>query len=198
MEIEYSSEKKELSPQEELLRVVRGVKAMGDGEPIYQDTTIDLEVCNPEDLHPSALYLLKSNMDFVEKMYKDLLTKGIDILNLDQIVEAEGYVIAPPVVEIWDGQAVIVDGIHRIAMARKMGVSIKVIVVSGVRENRPLISYPVEWKEVITYDTKPEKAELLRKMRIDNQDTVSKLKCFRDFTPLTKKENRRPLSWETR
>lgn len=198
MEINYFGEKKEDSPQSELLKKVREVKALGDGEPLYRDAEIVIRELNTDEIHPSALYLLKGNMEFVEKMYHDLLKSGIDILDLDQVVESDGYIVGPPLVEVWDGVNIIVDGAHRIALARKLGKKIKTIVVSGVKESRPLFSFPVEWDEVITYEVKPEKAELLRKLRIDNYDTETKLNCFRDLTCLTKMENRRPMSWEKR
>jgi hypothetical protein len=125
---------------------------------------------DPKDLHPSAVYMLEANLEFIEAMYYDLLSQGIDLFNMDKVVETEKYgKIAPPIVEMAvdeKGNRVptIVDGIHRSKLAMHLNKRIKVVLVDGVNPDYPLIGLPADWDEVKAYRAKPKLEHELRKL----------------------------------
>ncbi len=131
-------------------------------------------------------------------MREDILSEdGVDIFKLDHIYYNLKYTVAPPVIEISDGVPAIVDGLHRCALARRLGEQISVIFVDGVNPQYPLISTPVNWEEVVEYARKPEVAELLRNVRPGIRDEGGSLRRFyRDFSYLGS-TGRRPRLGQT-
>lgn len=176
----------EVNPRLQLIEEVRRTKTL-DGEiPLYKDAKISIETFSPNDLYPTAKYVLTANLKFVSAMRDELLNSdGVDILDLDRIWANHTYIVAPPVVEMSDGVPAIVDGLHRCFLARHLGKRISVIFVNGVDPNYPIISTPVSWNEVVEYQTKPEIAHLLRNVRLGIHDESGSLrKYYRDFSYL--------------
>ncbi len=185
---------------DELLRIVKETKNMR-GEPIYENSEISLREFDPKDLHPSAVYMLEANLEFLEAMYYDLFKEGIDIFNLDQIVETEKYgKIAPPIVEMAvdeKGNRVptIVDGIHRSKLAMYLGKRIKVVLIDGVNPDYPLIGLPADWDEVKIYRGKPQAEPELRKLRPGMVGLEDKSHLFRNLEPVGANK-RQLMAWQ--
>lgn len=173
----------ETVPKLQLLKAVRDTRTLDGGIPLYKDADISIKTFDPNDLYPTAKYVLTGNLRFIAAMRKEILWKGgVDIFGLDYIYTDSVYVVSPPVVEMSDGVTAIVDGLHRCALARLMRKQISVIFVAGVNPTYPLISTPVPWDNVIEYQTKPEIAELLRNVRTGIRDESSSLRrLYRDF-----------------
>ena len=190
---------KELSPTEELLKMVRAVRTIGDQAPIYAEAEIALKQFDPKELHPTALYLLEGNMKFVQRMHEDLLKVGINDFKLDKVVKWGPYTVAPPVVEWIDGVWAIVDGGHRVKNAEILNESlINVVTIKGARVDKPFISYPVNWSEVMMCQVKPDEESALRKLRsglVGQRDKMTNL--FRDLSELAGQPARRKLAWQT-
>ena len=192
-------EVKELSPQEALIKMVRETRTLGDWAPIYAEAEIEIRKFDPKELHPTALYLLESNMAFVQKMHQELLSAGINDFQLDRVVKWGPYTVAPPIVEWQDGVWAIVDGAHRVKNAEMMNESqISVVTIKGARADKPFISYPVNWSEVKIYQSKPTEESALRKLRsglVGQKDKMTNL--FRDLSELAGQPTRRKLTWQT-
>jgi hypothetical protein len=110
--------------------------------------------------------------------------------DLDEILEYNGIIIAPPVVELSDGVPAIVDGIHRFYLAKQLGVPVKAIYIEGA--TLPLISYPVSWDVVKEYDEAPENPKHRRALRLGIEDKSEVLRTYyRDFSLLGSR-GRRP------
>lgn len=176
----------EVEPKLELIDAVRDTRTLDGGIPLYESAKISIRQFDPNDLYPTAKYVLTSNLEFINSMRNEILaTDNVDIFMLDQIFVNLIYVVAPPVVEISDDMPAIVDGFHRCTLARKLGKPISVIFVDGVDSKYPIISTPVGWDEVVEYSQKPEVAELLRNIRTGIQDEGGSLRSFyRDFSYL--------------
>jgi len=176
----------DIEPVYNLINTVRDTKTLEGDNSIYSNAEVTIKTFDPNDLYPTAKYVLTSNLNFVSAMRTEVLeSSGIDIFNLDRICETGPYVIAPPIVEISDGVPAIVDGLHRCTLAKQLGKNISVIFVNGVDPTYPIISTPVDWKDVIQYDIKPEKADLLRNVRPGIADSSQSLRTYyRDFSYL--------------
>lgn len=186
--------------REFLLRQLREVKNLR-GEPVYRNAEIDIRIFNPGDLKPTAKYLMESNMEFLEAMYNDLLSKGIDIFNLESVIETDYGVVGPPVVEVAEDASgnrvpAIVDGSHRVALAKYLKKDISVIYVNGANPEYPLIGLPVGWEKVRTYKIKPTKEEDLRDLKPGMVGLEDKASLFRDIT-MVGSSGRKLLSWQT-
>jgi len=188
----------EVEPRLQLIEVVRDTRTLDGRIPLYKDAEISVKSFDPEDLYPTAKYVLTANLQFVSTMREELLNSdGVDILGLNQIFANHIYVVAPPVVEISDGVPAIVDGLHRCSLARNLGEKISVIFVNGVDSRYPIISIPIGWEEVVEYQTKPEVANLLRNVRPGIQDEGGSLrKFYRDYSYLGS-VGRRPRQGQT-
>jgi len=188
----------ENEPKLQLLEAVRDTRTLDGRVPLYRSAEISIRTFDPNDLYPIAKYVLTSNLQFVASMREDILSEdGVDIFKLDHIYYNLKYTVAPPVIEISDGVPAIVDGLHRCALARRLGEQISVIFVDGVNPQYPLISTPVNWEEVVEYARKPEVAELLRNVRPGIRDEGGSLRRFyRDFSYLGS-TGRRPRLGQT-
>jgi len=173
--------------KQELLRIVRETKILDKEVPIYKNAEIVLKVFNPGDARPLAKYVLSNRLEQLGHLGLGFSKYGIDIFDLDRIVEVGKSKIAPPVVEysVDDGRDVIVDGIHRFFLARGGNRNIKCIYVRGVHPDYPTISLPISWQNVRVVKEIPKLPQERRDLRqgIPNLDRVIK-NYFRDFSAL--------------
>ena len=156
---------------------------------IYRNAEIQLVEINLNDLYPAQLYVLESELAKITAIRSAFLRKGIDILALN------GYIkfwtdtdrnmpvdILPPMVEESlksDGNKVflICDGLHRLYLARKLGIKVKVVLIQNIPEEFPYYAYPNEnkWDDVIEIDELPQ-GFVKKRYRVENHR-----KLFRDF-----------------
>lgn len=165
--------------------MLRDVTTLEGGIKIYKEANIGLIDCQPDDVYPLAKYVLKSHLKKLTSIRENLLQKGIDILYLDEIFSDENIAIAPPVIEFSEPDLVpvLVDGIHRLWMARKLGLPVRSIYITGSNPNLPVISLPVSWDEVSVWDKRPDRPEDRRIYRQGiNEDNINSY--YRDLSVL--------------
>lgn len=178
-----------------LLEQVRNTKTLNGGVLLYEHANIVLETVNACSVYPMALYTLSEKLSNIYRIANTMCRKGIDIFNLEETVEEQGIRISPPVVEKTDGVWGILDGIHRMSIAMKENIPVKVIKVDGASVETAFL--PVGWNEVLIYKSKPDKANQLRVIRPGVQDTSEDLrKRFRDFSYLGS-SGRRPAGGQS-
>jgi hypothetical protein len=143
------------------LATVRSVALQSDPTKFpYRAAQISFREYDPNVLFPTAFYVLEENLARTELLYRTLLSEGVDILHLKGMLryEFEGreHIIAPPLVEHYVERVgpsqgsvdVVVDGLHRVFLARSLRVSVIAVTVAGATE--PLVPLPVGWEEVRT------------------------------------------------
>lgn len=132
------------SETEDMLSQVADTRLLTGRERIYEGADISLREFNPLELYPTALYVMRPNLEVIQRLREYLKqSTGEDILHLRSILEHDNGIIAPPIVELSDGVPAIVDGIHRIYHALYNGETVNCIYIEGA--NAPIISIPVEW-----------------------------------------------------
>lgn len=156
------------------------------GEPAfcpYRQAEIGLVSVSVRDLCPCALYVLNDGLTNVRETTRQLLELGVDIFNLssdrtslwleEDGAEDEGRTLTPPLIEVSedDGNAmVIVDGLHRIVIARESGLeTITVIRIRG--SAAPIPSLPVPWEAVKKLDSVPP-SDQKRNFRFTSSDEL--------------------------
>lgn len=128
----------------------------------YEYTDIRHERIDPSEVRPTAKYVLRSNLATIEALDKELSTQGIDIFNLKGVVKLdENNYICPPILEVWEeepynGIPVIVDGAHRLYIARKRGIKVNCVVVSGKISSMLPVLPLAGWQEVFEKDEVPK------------------------------------------
>ena len=163
---------------------------MNGNIPVYKDASISLRRFHPDELKPTALYVVEDNIVKITDIAEELSSEGINIFNLHGTVNHSEGIISPPVIEMVDGVPAIIDGLNRIWWASLSDKMVTCIFVKGA--SLPTISYPVTWQEVVLYKDKPNDPKLLRRLREGIADTPSELrKYYRDFSYLGSK-GRRP------
>ena len=179
------------SETEDMLSQVADTRLLTGRERAYEGADISLREFSPLDLYPTALYVMKPNLEVIRRLREYIKqSTGEDILHLRGILEHDDGIIAPPIVELSDGVPAIVDGIHRIYHALHSGETVNCIYIEGA--SAPIISVPVEWGYVESYDVKPENPRQLRIIREGIADDSNDLRRFyRDFSYLGSK-GRRP------
>jgi hypothetical protein len=137
----------------------------------YQSSDIALRSLAIKTLYPLAKYVLEENLAQLELIRADLLGRGVDILRLPGLVEllsgSDQTFVAPPVIEEWpDEGRLIIDGLHRIWLARRYGLKrVTCVLIRNV--SMPLVPLPVTWDQIREYPQghpPPEK----RAYRFDN------------------------------
>lgn len=127
---------------------LRSEVVTGTGVNPYENAKIKILTLNPEDILPTAKYVLEANLLRLIETYKS----GTDIFNLSGIINVGGYLMCPPIIEVWSNspyssRPVIVDGGHRIFLARLYRKSIKCVCVSEPIGS-PLPVLPINWSDV--------------------------------------------------
>lgn len=161
---------------ERLRRTPLKDKAIKDFFP-YLSSTFTFESVLLEELSPCALYVLRPQLTSIRNLSEFLLTMGIDIFNLSPEAalieytsgESLRYSLFPPVIEVSsdDGNMkVIVDGIHRILIAKELGLSsVNALIVEHSAVPLPVL--PVSWEEVRLCEAVPPLAQK-RKFRFSS------------------------------
>ena len=164
---------------------VSKIKTLEDGYPIYQSAHVEIRTMKPDELKPTSRYVLAGNLEWIEKMEMELKEGGFDIFDLDEVLEHPDYVVAPPLIENDGDVDCIVDGLHRLWLARIRGEDCKVIYVSRVNQDRPIIGRPIDWKDVRLRSDLPQDPTQRRTLREGLVDTSECLrKNYRDLSVL--------------
>ncbi|MDD3647301.1 MAG: hypothetical protein PHS44_02260 [Candidatus Dojkabacteria bacterium] len=151
---------------------IRTIPLLGNHEYFpYRPSSIELSQVRVADLCPAAYYVLRSNLARTNVTRNALLEKGIDILALTEKNALISYKanhgpgasskvvsIYPMIVEVSPFDAgnplIIVDGLHRISLARILG--IEVVTVLLIRNAAcPLQPMPLTWNQVSVWETVP-------------------------------------------
>jgi len=145
-----------LGTVEELVSVLRGCGLKGDSSILpYEQAQISIESVSIENLVPLAKYYLEEKIRQIALVHNRLKLKEFDIFNLrGRLTWMDGRivrVIAPPIVELWENEGhLLVDGMHRVCLARQRGRStITCAVIRGV--TTPLVPLPTVWEKVRSY-----------------------------------------------
>ena len=128
----------------------------------YEYADIRQDKLDPSDVRPTAKYVLRSHLSTIEFLDRELLGQEIDIFNLHGVVKIDdNNYICPPVLEVWKEQPfneipVIVDGAHRVYVARKRGIKINCVIISGNISSMLPVLPLTGWHEVFERDSVPK------------------------------------------
>lgn len=130
----------------------------------YAGSDISIEEVNINAFQPTQRYVINSGVRKQEDLRKLILPYSEDTLHMKtggiSIVDeenGEGGVMLPPIIEEDDHEGLLlVDGMHRTTLARRMGVeTIRAVVIRGVDSNFAVTKrrLPNEWSEVTAFPT---------------------------------------------
>jgi len=128
----------------------------------YEYADIGQERIDPSNVRPTAKYVLRSNLAIIESLDKELLKQGIDIFDLKGVVKIDdNNYICPPILELWkeepyNGIHVVVDGAHRLYIARKRGIKVNCVIISGEISSMLPVLPLSGWHEVVEQDAVPK------------------------------------------
>jgi hypothetical protein len=130
----------------------------------------NISFSDADSLLPSAFYVLQSRIDFVQELQRKLLEVGIDIFTFQGGLEIsiDGgpvYMLVPPIIEMTpEGNAIILDGIHRCYEAREQNRPIHVIEINKVDPEWPAYAKanPNGWDDLHVCDVVPPEKKLYR------------------------------------
>jgi len=145
----------------------------------FRSATMRLADFLPQEINPSAFYVLRKNLEFQRELRHELRAFGINTLHLDEVIHyrvdgGELWGMAPPVVEIHEEfisipsrrqndvselrvrAALLEDGEHRIWNALEDNTTVRCILISNTDSVKyPFPAYPVSWADVKVYDVVP-------------------------------------------
>ena len=130
----------QVHPFRDLYRVIQQTHLMGNPD-IHPFATADiqLEHVSYADLVPTQNFVLKSQLKRIRDLHFLFASYGIDlakILGFVAFKTAEGggtpYVFTPPLVEVIDGQPLIIDGMHRATYCGHMGKTFNALFIRQV------------------------------------------------------------------
>ena len=128
----------------------------------YEYADIQQVLLDPSEIMPTAKYVLRSNLATIEALDEELLAQGIDMFNLKGVVKIDdNNYICPLILEVWqekpyNGIPVIVDGAHRLYIAKKRGIQVSCVLISGNISSMLPVLPLAGWHEVFEQDTVPK------------------------------------------
>ena len=152
----------------------------------FRNATMRLADFLPQEINPSAFYVLRKNLAFQRELRHELRAFGIDTLRLDGVIHyrvdgGELWGMAPPVLEIHEEfisipprrqkdvselrvrAALLEDGEHRIWNALECNTTVRCILISNTDSVKyPFPAYPVTWSDVKVCDTVPPRKRYYR------------------------------------
>ncbi len=147
----------------------------------YWMSKITLEQVSLKDLHPCALYVLRSNLARVHRLRSEFMNHSIDPLAMKMNKslinytweDRENCTITPPLVEVSEddgGIMIITDGLHRVIKAKELGLS-SIVVIKVQDIAVPLPALPVGWHEIQVVDEVPPLGQK-RRYRFSTMDEI--------------------------
>lgn len=192
--------------REQLLSALRRTRLQGFGRARpYAHATLELSVAtDPERLAPAQRYVLSGGVERVLALRAALLRHRIDLFALDggayvrtSDAPEQRIPVIPPIVEEShepDGRTVPIvnDGIHRVFAARRLGLPINTVTVTGVPRHLPYyaLALPGGWSEVSELDELPE--GFPEKDYRDAEDPRSLYRELNEVFPGVQPDRRRP------
>jgi hypothetical protein len=195
----------------ELERRLRQITLLNSPVRPYERADIRILTVPADFLFPAAFYVAQAHLERQRELRTALLKSGVDTLNLSGGVEFrvgdEIWAAIPPVVEFQLERVehhpagsggirhppleiefpLINDGLHRVYLARELGISVRVVAVRGVSPETPYYAYPSSWSQVKLVEKVPEDKNLRKRHRIENYYSL-----YRDFGPLGVGKPRHP------
>jgi len=145
----------------------------------------------PDSLVPAQYYRVTEVMRRLDNLRRALALVDIDMFHLNGYVrfqvrgQSQTYTLLPPIVEYQQDmlgqlQPTIVDGLHRVSLARKLHLkAIQTVEIAGVWPEWPYYGYPNPngWRDVRTRVTVPEMA----RKRLWRVAPPGAYRLYRDF-----------------
>lgn len=177
------------TPESQLIEQVRNTTMLTDKtiRP-YQHADICIENIPLNKILPTQLYVLREHLEVQKDLRNALLEKGCDTLRMrgSLLLRHAGVTVGlmPPVVEDDPEFGMcLLDGTHRAVIARRVGEKcIRVVHISGVLPDRPMIAMPNQWSEIVEYSVIPEDKTKKKRYR---DLPGSKYDYYRDFSEIT-------------
>lgn len=157
---------------------------------IYSDATMRLADLWPDTLNLTSLYLLRSRLAFQRDIHAHLLGKyGVDTLQLSSVLVLRNgdklFGMTPLYVEVYQERVQLIpipgdrlppqettlrvpilkDGLHRAAIAKEWGRTVRCVEIHGALENHPPYAYPNSWEQVVLCDELPEIKKFYRRQK---------------------------------
>ena len=156
-------------PEADLLERLRGVPLRDGNAHPYRDAALTCEVVDTDRLAPAQAYVLRPGVARAGRLRQALLHRGVDPLDLSGAVllttsdDAGVRVpLLPPVVEESHEQGgrvalLVADGMHRVWLARTLGLPVRVVLVRGIDPQWPYYAFPLArgWDDVEEHDALP-------------------------------------------
>lgn len=127
----------------------------------YEYAKIERVIINPSDVLPTAKYVLKDHLETIERLDEKLRARGIDLFDLEGVIKIDdNNYICPPILEVWEeepynGVPVIVDGAHRLYIAKQRGIKVSCVLISGNISSMLPVLPLAGWHEVFERETVP-------------------------------------------
>jgi hypothetical protein len=162
-------ERVERFPAAELLERLRAVRLRGfpDVRP-YADAELAIARVDPETLAPPQRYVLRDGLQTMLDLRAALQPHGLDPLALADggafvTIDGDRIPVIPPIVEESHEPGgrtvdVIADGLHRVHVARTLGVPVTVVLARSLPREHPYyaLALPDGWAGVAELDALPD------------------------------------------
>jgi len=167
----------------DLIETIRAITTLeGDFQP-YQNASVVLKDFDPNEVVPTSKYVIVDSLVTIGLISRTLRRYGLDINQIDDIVEVDGIKIAPPVIEFDGEKDCIVDGVHRLLIARAKKQKVKCIYIRDA--SLPIIGKPISWETVKVMEVPSEDPRDRRNLRDGIEDTSECLRrYYRDLSVL--------------
>lgn len=137
-------------------------------EKVYQKEKISFARIDPHSLRLGQKFIYRKNYMAIMENFPNLfgnfyISRGISKLTGFIIFEKDqndNFALAhymPPIIEIHNGNLVLMDGVHRNFIVKNSGTTIESIIIRDINVPFPCASQ--KWKEISVIDHKPENIE---------------------------------------
>jgi hypothetical protein len=151
--------------QENLLDVMRRTALRGFPNVLpFAQSKIYTAECSKYDLFPCQLYIMRPQIDKVAEIVTHFRKNrtgggGMDLLRNDGFIvyESNGrqYAFTPPIVEVVEGQPLLIDGIHRATFAGRTKSKFIAVFVENVPPEYYHYALPNEngWRDIVNFSS---------------------------------------------
>ena len=125
--------------QQELFDIIRTTHLAGDKKLFpFHNSKISIQTMSWHDVVPTQTFVLNDQLRTIHKIHTQMLDKNINVFNMDGFLSYRTdapdsiFVFTPAIIEVIDGQPLVIDGQHRITYTADNNLTFKALVIENI------------------------------------------------------------------
>lgn len=128
-----------LHSQNELFDIIRRTHLAGASSiHPFKESKLTIQKVSYRDLIPTQAFVLREQLDMIDSIHNQMMAHNINVFRMNGFLTYNAndmesqFVFTPPIIEVIDGQPLIIDGQHRTTYAGDNGITFNALIIENI------------------------------------------------------------------